>query len=47
MFDNFIYNMLDRISNVCEFLKEKIKDKKCPKPKDLIKGYNEWKKKYK
>ena len=47
MFDNFIYNMLDRISNVCEFLKEKIKDKNCPRPKDWIKGYNEWKKKYK
>jgi len=28
-------------------LKEKIKDKKCPNPKDWAKNYNEWKKKYK
>jgi len=25
----------------------KIKDKKCPKPKDWAKSYNEWKKKHK
>jgi len=47
MLDNFIYSMLDKISNVCEFLKEKIKDKQCFKSKDWAKGYNEWKKKHK
>ena len=47
MLDNFIYNMLDKISNVREFLKEKIKDKNCPRPKDWIKSYNEFKKKHK
>ena len=47
MLDNFLYNMLERISNVCEFLKEKIKDKQCPNPKDWVKNYNEWKKKHK
>ena len=47
MLDNFLYNMLERISNVCEFLKEKIKDKRCFKPKDWAKSYNDRKKKYK
>jgi len=47
MLDNFLYSMLERISNVCEFLKEKIKDKQCLKPKDWAKSYNEWKKKHK
>ena len=47
MLDNFLYNMLERISNVCEFLKEKIKDKNCPNPKNWAKDYNEWKKKHK
>ena len=47
MLDNFLYSMLEKISNICEFLKEKIKDKKYPNPKDWAKHYNEWKKKYK
>jgi|TARA_Y100000022_G_scaffold151284_1_gene133084 hypothetical protein len=47
MFDEIIYKVLDRIVSTCEFLKEKIKDKKCPKPKDWAKSYNEWKKKHK
>ncbi len=47
MFDEIIYKVLDRIQSTCEFLKEKIKNKKCPNPKDWVKGYNEWKKKHK
>ena len=44
MFDNFIYKLCDKIVTICEKVKTRIKN---TSHKKWVKGYNEWRNKYK